>query len=190
MDAPKHVFSRRSDPFLIPLVIIATVLLMAVIAAVPVGIFALLQRLIVWTSGHFWRQIICTVVLVIIGFSLHKLRAHMRLLYGFLEMMVAGIGFWYALGTSANVKASAATIIASLYVFVRGVDNYNAGITEQHRRMGLDDQHRPLPVPPSTDVLLLLMLVLLLCTLRVQSKSTSYGALGSLLQLANSMKRA
>jgi hypothetical protein len=151
MKSPKYVFSRRSDPFLIPLIIIATTVLMAVVASLPVGVFALLQRLVVWTAGHFWRQVLCTVALIFMGFALYNLRVRQRLFYGFSEMVISSLGFWYALSSTTNLRASAAAIIASLYVFVRGIDNYKAGITEQHRRMGLDDKHRPLPVAPTTN---------------------------------------
>jgi hypothetical protein len=149
MDASKYLFSRRKDPFLVPLILIALFVLFVITAFVPLGVVTLLQKLVAWTSGHIVRQIGCTLALGLVGFGLHEFRTRAQVLYGMFEMFVALTGFWYALGSRASPQASAAAIIAGLYVFVRGLDNYRAGITEQHRRMGLDDQHRPLPPPIS-----------------------------------------
>ena len=147
----KRIFSRISAPILGVLLLIAGVALWAMFTFVPLSIFLLLQRIVAWTSGHPWRQAICSLALGFIGFALYKFRSRNRLLYGAFEIIVATGGFWYALGTTANLQGSAAAIIASLYVFVRGLDNYHVGITDQHRRMGLDDQHRPLTNPPASD---------------------------------------
>jgi hypothetical protein len=149
METPNPVFSRRRDYFFIPLYILAAITLWIALAFIPLGVITLLQRLIAWTFGHFWRQALCTLGLGLIGFALHGFRSRNRLLYGLFEIWVALTGFWYALGAITNPQGAAAAIIAGLYVFVRGIDNYKAGITDQHRRMGLDDQHRPLPKPPT-----------------------------------------
>ena len=120
----------------------------AIFTFVPLSIFLLLQRIAAFTSGHPWRQVSCAVVLGIIGYALlYQFRTSHRLFYGAFEMVVAVGGFWYALGTAAKPQGSAAAIIASLYVFVRGLENYKTGITNQHKRTGLDDQHRPLRHP-------------------------------------------
>jgi uncharacterized membrane protein len=151
MAALKRIFKHLTAPVLGVIILIAGIAVWSVIASIPLSIFALLQRLVEWTSSHPWRQAICSLILALIGFALYQLRARNQLLYGAFEIIVALAGFWYALGTTTNLQASAAAIIASLYVFVRGVDNYKAGITEQHRRMGLDDQHQPLSAPTTSD---------------------------------------
>jgi hypothetical protein len=145
MEPSKYLFSRRADPFLLPLIIMLGLILWLAVSLIPLSAFVLLQKLVGWTAGNRWHQAICCIALTAVGFALHRFRQRARLLYGEMEIIVAFGGFWFALGTTANLKSSAAAVIASLYVMVRGIENYSAGITEQHRRMGLDDQHRPLP---------------------------------------------
>lgn len=145
----KRVFSCISEPALLALLLVGGLVLWGAMALVPLSFFVLLGRVTAWASVDPVRQATSTVALGILGYGFFLLRAHHRLLYGAFEILVACIGFWYALGTTANLQGSAAAIIASLYVFVRGVDNYKQGITDQHRRMGLDDQHRPLAAAPA-----------------------------------------
>lgn len=145
--ALKRALSHISEPALLALLLLAGLVLWGVLALVPLSFFVVLGRVTAWASIDPLRQIMSTLALGLLGYGFFLFRTRHRLLYGAFEILVAFIGFWYALGTTANLQGSAAAIIASLYIFVRGVDNYRGGITDQHRHMGLDDQHRPLAAP-------------------------------------------
>jgi hypothetical protein len=152
MENLKRVSSRILAPALPGVLVVAGLALWGVIASIPLSMLVLLQRVPLWTSGHLWRQVTCTLAFGSMGYALFRFRARHRLLYGSFEIMVALIGFWYALGTTTNLQGSAAAIIGGLYVLVRGFDNYKTGITDQHRSMGLDDDHRPLlAIPPISE---------------------------------------
>ena len=147
-DAKAPAASHRSDLMNVGLgvlLVIAGVVLWALISLIPFSFFLALQHVVKWTAGHLWRQVVVSLALCAFSFLLLRLRERHRLVYGSFEIIVALGGFWYALATVASPEVSAAAIIASIYVFVRGADNYKNGILDQHRRMGLDDEHRPLP---------------------------------------------
>jgi len=71
---------------------------------------------------RYWPNMVATVVLLVIGFSLYTLRGYQRLLFGSLQILLgSGLG-WYAINKAYadTVYDAIVILIVALYLMGRG----------------------------------------------------------------------
>jgi hypothetical protein len=82
--------------------------------------------------SQFWINLAGVIVILIVGILLYVLRQRQRIWYGVLEISFASAYGWYAINkveTTGYVELL--SIIAAVYLVVRGVDNFMEGRKER-----------------------------------------------------------
>ena len=98
----------------------------------PIGI-AMLYPVIQPYQDQQWFQITGTAVCVIAAMLMFRLRNWWRRAYGVIELVCAINLIWYGVSHQKTPEIFGATLLAGIYVAVRGLDNWKQGAHEEAR---------------------------------------------------------
>lgn len=136
MDRPK----RRSRPH--P-AIGWSIFLSSAIAAAVNALIPYLPRVygfFVSFLSEFWANLIGLLIVISIGMGLYFIREKQRIFYGWLEIVFALISGWYGVSKMATAGfAEAISVVAAIYLMVRGIDNIMEGRKKQLETVIVND---------------------------------------------------
>jgi len=108
---------------------------------VEVGLFRLAYRYVpefveLFTPylRTYWLQFLFLSAIVVLSITLFKFRERYRELYGLTELAFGCVSAWLAIPEVIQYKSNWPLIIGSMYINVRGLDNWNQGRAKRLER--------------------------------------------------------
>jgi len=90
--------------------------------------------------ARFWWNIIGVIIVFIVGFGLYHFKRWSKLVYGIVEVAFALFAGWQGITkTSASGWGEVITVVAAVYLVVRGMDNIYTSIDERRLQKELEE---------------------------------------------------
>lgn len=96
-------------------------------------LFARLYPSIEPYQGETWFQIVGTIACLLFSYAMFAFRETNRRTYGIVEIICAINLMWFGISQQKNAAVFGATILAGVYVAIRGFDNVKNGYEEQYQ---------------------------------------------------------